>query len=124
VSESIKALQIVKKIETQGVRCNLNILWHITNIGCNGYVMKVRIKSANEKMNISKLAFPLCHPSMLRRLCFRFLETYPTIESKYTFGYGRPAKLYETKSVITDEYVIPAIFAKDIDEVNNLSDIS
>lgn len=77
MDESIKAMQIVKKLEAQGYRCNLNIVLG-TSAGSKQFIIKVRIKSANEKLNISKLALPLVHPSMLRRLFFRFIEVYPT----------------------------------------------
>lgn len=54
INESVKTLQIVKQLEASGYR----------KYGTSIYV-KVRIKSANEKLNVSKIAFPLVHPSML-----------------------------------------------------------
>lgn len=96
IDESVKALQIIKTIEAQGVRCNLNII-HGSGVKAGGNVnameniLKIRIKNANERLNISKLAFPLVHPSMLRRLIFRYIETSPTFSNRnYTWGYGRP----------------------------------
>ena len=75
IEESIKAMQIVKKLEAQGLRVNLNIvLGSAAGYPEKQFVLKVRIKSANERLNVSKLAFPLVHPSMLRRLFFRFVE--------------------------------------------------
>lgn len=81
--ESIKCFQIIKKIESSGIRVNLNLMMS-TGHAC----VKIRLKSANEKLNISKLAFPLVHPAMFRRLYFRFIETYPTIPKSFTCGYG------------------------------------
>ena len=76
--ESIKCFQIIKKIEASGIRVNLNLM-----ISTGHACVKIRLKSANEKLNISKLAFPLVHPSMFRRLYFRFIEVYPTIPKSF-----------------------------------------
>lgn len=82
--ESIKCFQIIKKIEESGIRVNLNLM-----ISTGHVCVKIRLKSAGERLNVSKLAFPLVHPSMFRRLYFRFVETYPTIPESYSHGYGR-----------------------------------
>jgi len=97
-NNSIKVLQIIDILEKNGYRCNLNIM-----LGCDvnhtlndtnpkdEFVMKVRIKNANERLNISKLAFPLIHPSMIRRLYFRSMEVSPIISnSGFISGYGGP----------------------------------
>lgn len=123
VDQSVKAMQIVKKLEAQQYRVNLNV---IIGTECEGksFVAKVRIKSANEKMNISKLAFPLVHPSMLRRLMFRFIEVYPNITKDFVTGYGKPTESHKLKKYLDNgEYLIPAFVTKDIDSINNLKDI-
>ena len=122
IDESIKAMQIIKKVEAQGIRCNLNIVEHIKSNN-KEYIFKIRVKNATEKLNVSKLAVPLVNPSMLRRLLFRLLEVYPNVPSSFVCGYGRPAKAYETKEIITDEYVIPSIFEKSIDDIKSLDDL-
>ena len=122
VEESIKAMQIVKKLEAQGYRCNLNIVLGTSKGACNFYI-KVRIKSANEKMNISKLAFPLVHPSMLRRLFFRFIEVYPKITPNFVGGYGMPASSYELRNVFKGEYLLPNIIRKDVSKITGIEDL-
>ena len=126
VEESIKAMQIVKKLEAQGFRCNLNIvLGSSAGSGKNErrFLMKVRIKSANEKLNVSKLAFPLVHPSMLRRLFFRFIEVYPNVTSSFVYGYGHPASSYELRNVFKGEYLLPNFIAKDVNTINSIEDL-
>jgi hypothetical protein len=124
VNQSVKAMQIVKKLEAQQYRVNLNIILG-TECEDKKFVVKIRIKSANEKMNVSKLAFPLVHPSMLRRLLFRFIEVYPNITKDFVFGYGAPIESYELKKCMNDgEYLIPAFLTKNINSINNLEDIS
>lgn len=125
VDESIKALQIVKKLEAQGYRCNLNIVlgssagWKSTK----GFFVKVRIKSASEKLNVSKLAFPLVHPSMLRRLFFRFIEVYPTVTKDFVSGYGKPATSDELRGVFKGEYLLPQFIIKDVNTINGIEDL-
>lgn len=122
IDESIKAMRIVKKLESQGYRCNLNIVLG-TSAGGKQFVIKVKIKSASEKMNISKLAFPLVHPSMLRRLFFRFIEVYPNVTKSFKYGYGAPASTEEIKKIFKDEYVLPTFIKKDVDKINTIDDL-
>lgn len=121
IDESIKAMQIVKKLEAQGYRCNLNIVLG-AGAGSKQFIIKVRIKSANEKLNISKLAFPLVHPSMLRRLLFRFIEAYPNITNSFIGGYGSPATSTEMRKIFKGEYLLPNFIRKDVNKINGIDD--
>ena len=126
VDESIKALQIVKKLEAQGYRCNLNIVLGSSEgwgKDSKRFFIKVRIKSANEKLNVSKLAFPLVHPSMLRRLFFRFIEVYPKVTKDFVSGYGAPAKSYELRKYFPDDYLLPNFIYKDINSITTIDDL-
>lgn len=122
IEESIKAMQIVKKLEAQGYRCNLNIVLGSSE-STKGFFVKVRIKSANEKLNVSKLAFPLVHPSMLRRLFFRFIEVYPNITKSFVHGYGRPSTSAELRSIFKGEYLLPNFIKKDVNNINGIDDL-
>ena len=122
IEESIKAMQIVKKLEAQGYRCNLNIVIGSSEPDIKLYV-KVRIKSANEKMNISKLAFPLVHPSMLRRLFFRFIEVYPHVTKSFVSGYGKPATSDEMREIFKGEYLLPNFIKKDVNTIKTIDDL-
>ncbi len=122
IEESIKAMQIVKKLEAQGYRVNLNIVLG-SSAGSKQFIIKVRIKSANEKLNISKLAFPLVHPSMLRRLFFRFIEVYPNVDKSFVYGYGSPASSTQLKSILANEYLIPNFVKKDVSMINTIDDL-
>ena len=103
--ESIKCFQIIKKIESTGVRVNLNLTMSTGHV-----CVKIRLKSAGERLNVSKLAFPLVHPAMFRRMYFRFVETYPTIPRSYTRGYGRVPGEEEFKACCSkDEILLPTL---------------
>lgn len=117
IESSLKSLMVVKKLEQQGYRVNLNIIWGLKDYAQqNGthIVVKIRIKSASERLNISKVAFPLCHPSMLRRLLFRYVEVCPEITKSFVDGYGIPKNPEEL--VIKNEYLLPKL-VDDVDEV-------
>ena len=121
INESIKAMQIVKKLEAQGYRCNLNIV--LGSTADKQFFVKVRIKSANEKLNVSKLAFPLVHPSMLRRLFFRFMEVYPNVTKNFVHGYGTPATSSELRKAFKGEYLLPNFIKKDVNSINGIEDL-
>jgi len=106
---SLAALQMIKAIEDSGTRVNLNIVLG-TQVSREKAQIKIRIKSAGERMNVSKLAFPLVHPSMLRRLMFKYLEVTDLITSReFAFGYGSPI---EDADVVLEkgELLIPKYF--------------
>ena len=117
-AESVKCFQIIKKIEASGIRVNLNLL-----ISTGHVCVKIRLKSANEKLNISKLAFPLVHTAMLRRLYFRFIETYPTIPKSFTFGYGKVPEESDFRKVCKKgEILLPTLLkGKTEKEITKLS---
>lgn len=122
MEESIKALQIVKKLEAQGYKINLDICLG-TMEKCK-FLIRVRIKNASERVNISKLAFPLVHPSMLRRLMFRWIEVYPNITKAFVNSYGAPATSTQCRSVLKpNEYLLPSFIRKDISKINNIDDL-
>lgn len=122
IEASIQTMQVVKKVEAQGVRVNLNIIFGVT-AGNTREVVKIRIKSANERANVSKLAFPLVHPSMFRRLCVRYIEVAPTITDSYSFGYGKPLDGSQLKQYCEGEYVLPRLFDGNLSQLGDLSTI-
>lgn len=121
--ESVKAMQIVKRLESQGYRCNLNIVLGVFE-GTRRFIVKVRIKNANEKLNVSKLAFPMVHPSMLRRLFFRFIEVYPKVTSVFSFGYGQPVKGGALREFLDKkEILLPDTIVKDVNKITSVEDL-
>ena len=122
IEESIKAMQIIKKLESQGYRVNLNIA--IGSVTTNKtLVCKIRIKNASEKLNVSKLAFPLAHPSMLRRLFLRWIEVHPEVTDAFLRGYGRAATYEQLKEAFPDDIVLPAIFKGEINDISDVRNI-
>lgn len=93
IENSIKALQIVKKVEALGYRVNLDVMSPAQVFSGQTAVCRVRIKAAGERTNISKIAFPLVHGDMLRRMIFRFREVHPDINKDWVDNYG--ASIYD-----------------------------
>ena len=74
-------------------------------------LIKFKIKSANERLNISNVAFPLIHPSFLRRIMFKVIEHSPIFTPPFTNSYGRVVQVDEFvevyKNMLKGEYLIP-----------------
>lgn len=121
VTESIKVMQLVKRIEQQGMKCNIYIALG-TAAGGRKVICKVKIKGAAERLNVSKLAFPLVHPSMLRRLMFRYIEVCPDVTKSYVKGYGYPVSVGDMKRMMPKDVVLPAVWSVDVNEVKNIEE--
>ena len=129
VEESIKAFRIIQKLESQKYRVNLNLVIGVSGVRCRSmpinekYFIKIRLKSANEKLNISKLSFPLVHPSMPRRLYFRFIEVHPPVSHSFKPGYGIPQEPSVLRAIWPDDILLPQFINKDIEKINTLEDL-
>lgn len=122
VEESIKAMQLVKKLEAQGYRVNVDVALG-SAAGGREIVASIRVKSANERLQVSKLAFPLVHPSMLRRLMLRYIEVNSNVTSSYVHGYGVPMQRDKMAMLLPNSIVLPAIWEVDINKIHNIQDI-
>lgn len=120
VKESVKALAVVKKLESQNYRVNLNIVFCPESYG-NSFCFK--IKSSNERLNVGKMSFPLVHPSMLRRLLFRLEEVHPTITREFVGGYGRPMSQSDVVKCFKDDFVLPRFIDVDINNIKDVDDL-
>lgn len=109
IKESVKVLQLINRLEKQGFRVKLNVIF--ATRAENKTITKVKIKSSSQRLNIKQVAFPLCHPSMLRRIIFAVWERQEeNANNKFCDGYGMVMYNYELKEYITKgEYLIPNI---------------
>lgn len=116
IRESIKALQIIQSMENGGQRVRLNVML-ATGRNDKDSICKVCVKQPDERMNISKMAFALAHPAMLRRFFFKWIETDPFTEFDVGYAYGTPSSLnIKEKAMADTEYYIPEEI-KDLDEL-------
>lgn len=107
--ESVKALQIIQSMENAGQRVRLNVMIAISDDDTkHHHICKVCVKQPDERMNISKMAFALAHPSMLRRFFMKWIEVDPFAEHDMGWSYGYPASLpIKEKGMAENEYYIP-----------------
>ena len=87
---AIDCLSYVKKLEDTGTRVNVNVVWATTKPN-ERFAWVVPVKKSSERLSIAKLAFTLCHPSMLRRIMFCCLERDTDVPENFVTGYGTPA---------------------------------
>ena len=128
MEEAVKAVRIINRLERQNYRINLNLVCISERNGV-GIGFKIKLKSANESLNISKLTFPLIHPSMLRRLFLRFVEVNPHTIRGFTVGYGVPLSGSDVKRIFVkdgtykDDIVLPDFIYSNVDEINTYEDL-
>jgi len=123
-------LSLVEILENMGFSVGLYIF---TMSSCNGQIhyAKFNLKSPNERLNIQKLYFPLCHPSFLRRLVFRLREETPDVTSAWNGGYGRTCDdstireiidLNDNDIVICQPYEMNVYGNDIVEDANNMFD--
>jgi hypothetical protein len=90
VKGGINFISLVNSLEKQGYRVKIDIISSMaTDKTLSSF--SVNVKEYGQKLNLLKLTFPLVHPSMLRRIAFKWLETNLELKDKnFTAGYGTP----------------------------------
>ena len=124
----LRALQIIRKIESQGIRVKLNLL---KGTKYDGYVTaeKICIKRPDERINISKLAFPIAHTGMYRKLMFNIIQKQPTwekVDNYFAASMGVPLNDDELRRIYNepDQYFIPSkLYEGDVRNINSLDDL-
>ena len=115
--EGVKALQIIQLLESKGFRVKLNV-YGMTSSHGETLGFRLTVKKPEERLSLAKVAFPIAHPSYLRRIGFAWLERFNTMkEASFTHGYGMPSgsKVYDFLGKDTKEIVLPN-FIPDVHE--------
>lgn len=110
-----RALSMVRGLEESGLRVNIWAFFAVAGSG-REFAYYLRLKKAEEKLNILKLSYPLCHPSFLRRHFFALLEHTAAADTKdLSCNYGRPLRdeallelVGKTKKIGENAIVFPA----------------
>lgn len=112
LEDSVKFLQIVQEIEKKGIRVNVYTIFHAIKDN-EEILIRTKIKSSSERLNISKMSFPLLHPSFLRRIIFKVMEKEQRVVNGWKIGYGIPQGKHETKKLLDkNEYYIPVLISQ------------
>lgn len=102
IKASVVALQIVNELELMGYRVKLAVEGYYGERGRNSARFVVDVKDWRQPIDLKKLAFPMVHPSMLRRIAFAWLETTPELSKDMVWGYGVPANNKNYESVVAE----------------------
>lgn len=117
---SVIALKIVQMLERQGYRVNLFVTMPCESHRGDVQICTIKLKSSSERLNLSKLAFPMLHPSMLRRFSFKYLEVQPDVTTSFIDSYGVPMQPAQFKQYFKGALVLPNVLHdSDIQKCNN-----
>lgn len=98
VEKAVDCLSYVNQIESQGTRVNVNVFLVVESQNADHTLLgyEVPVKKSNERFSLAKMAFVLCHASMLRRIMVACLERDPDATSGFVWGYGTPIRSEST----------------------------
>ena len=98
-------LSAINIIEKSGIQTQLKLAFFPSEEDDEVTFPTVTVKNYGERYSLQKISFPLAHPSMFRRIGFKWLETTPDITKKgYKIGYGRVPDITRLKeSVVIDK---------------------
>lgn len=117
INESVKTLDIVKKMEASGIRTELYILFYETNRTKTMHSMySICIKKADQRLNLKQVSFPMIHPAMHRRINFDYIEKMPefnTHEMSKNYGYPYYGTEYYKELLRKGSYYFPAFIEED-----------
>lgn len=105
-------LTAVDIIERGGIQTKIDIAFMTSRAGNEITFPTINIKNYGERFSLQKTSFPLVHPSMFRRIGFKWLETTPEITSSmYSCGYGQSPSIETIRknvSVPSSTYILSA----------------
>lgn len=85
-------LKLCNSLERNGYRINIFVSDLTTTADKNEAIsFFFKLKDSKQQLDLLKICFPLVHPSMLRRISFKWLETTPIAKDPaFCAGYGSP----------------------------------
>lgn len=97
-----KMLGIIMELEAQGYRFNLYCVqtYYNDNDGCD--MLCVKVKSANQPMDLKRMSFPIAHTAFFRGIGFDWYSKFP--KGTYRSGYGSALAYNKNLDNITKEF--------------------
>ena len=123
INAGVVLLTAIKILETRRISVKLTLGFMAGKANKQGNFPTVDLKDYGQRLDLQKLCFPLAHPSMFRRIGFKWLETNPDITDKdFRFGYGRsPADETKEWKDFVNQLNLPknarVLRAQDIDQM-------
>ena len=90
-SRGAVTLAAAEALELMGFMVDLR-LFEMSFVDKDVHFSEFRLKAPDERVNLAKLYFPLCHPAWVRRLNFRLIECTPNMTDAWAGSYGIPAE--------------------------------
>lgn len=104
-------LAAAEALELMGFMVDLRV-FEMSYVDKDVHFSEYRLKMPDERINLQKLYFPLCHPAWVRRLNFRLIETSPNMTDAWAGCYGIPAEASMIRMVLglgEGDILIPTI---------------
>ena len=97
-----KMLGVIMELEAQGYRFNLYCTqgYYSSSSGCD--MVCVKVKSANQPMDLKRMSFPIAHTAFFRGIGFDWYSKFP--KGTYRPGYGHAIAYEKTQAQIQEEY--------------------
>lgn len=96
IKAGVAILSAIRVIEKNNISIKLDCMFTDTYNSKEVIVSTVKVKDYKDRLDLQKLCFPLAHPSMERRIGFKYIETVPEMSQKgFHYGYGRTTDLKE-----------------------------
>lgn len=90
MNAGLTVLKIAQSLERKGLRVRIDVAPKFSAGDRENVLLLVTVKDWRQPLDIKKVAFPIAHPSMFRRLGFCWMETVPTVtDTSFYHGYGR-----------------------------------
>lgn len=101
IKAGIALLSAIKTIEKSNITIKLDCMFFASFTEQEAVIGLVQVKDYKDRLDLQKLCFPMAHPSMERRIGFKFLETIPELEDPdFTYGYGSAPNLTNLKGIL------------------------
>ena len=101
IEAGVAILSAIRAIEKSNISIKLDCMFSDTISRKEAVIGIVRIKNYRDCLDLQKLCFPMAHPSMLRRIGFKYIETAPDMkEYEFTFGYGGSPSLEDLEGFL------------------------
>ena len=97
-----KMLGVIMEMEAQGYRFNLYCVqgYYDSAKGCD--LLCVKVKSANQPMDLKRMSFPIAHTAFFRGIGFDWYSKFP--KGTYRDGYGRVITADKAVKDVQEEY--------------------
>lgn len=97
-----KMLGVIMELEAKGYRFNIYCTqgYYEQGTGCD--MLCVKVKSANQPIDLKRMSFPLTHTAFFRGLGFEWYSKFP--RGTFRIGYGHAIAYDKTQAEIQNEY--------------------